>query len=191
MLRWGIDHPAIGRVPEIDLPNWHLEMGGEVGNPISMNWEEFLKLPTVGSTSDFHCVEGWSVTKCMWEGVRFRTIMELMKPGPSAKSATFECADGYTTSLTLDELSCDDVVLAYKLNGKNLEKEVGGPMRLVVPSEYAYESAMWIKVIRFTATKEKGYWEKRVTATVPMCEKTIAGHLSEKLIFFKINSSLR
>jgi len=161
LLRWGIDHPSLGRVPEIDLPNWRLTIGGEVQNPLVMNWDEFLKLPAVQSKSDFHCVEGWSVLDCRWEGVRFSSIVELVRPKPQAKFVTFECADGYTTSLTLDELSGDDIVLAYKLNGKDLEKEIGGPMRLVAPSKYAYKSAMWVKAIRFTAMKEKGFWEKR------------------------------
>jgi len=111
--------------------------------------------------SDFHCVEGWSVLKCRWEGVRFTSLIDLVKPKATAKYATFECADGYTTSLTLEELSGDDVVLAYKLNGNYLEDDIGALMRLVVPSKYAYKSAMWITRIKFTSRKEMGYWEVR------------------------------
>jgi DMSO/TMAO reductase YedYZ molybdopterin-dependent catalytic subunit len=84
-----------------------------------------------------------------------------VKPKATAKYATFECADGYTTSLTLEELSGDDVVLAYKLNGNYLEDDIGALMRLVVPSKYAYKSAMWITRIKFTSRKEMGYWEVR------------------------------
>jgi len=34
-------------------------------------------------------------------------------------------------------------------------------VRLVVPSKYAYKSAMWITRIKLTSKKEMGYWEVR------------------------------
>lgn len=161
-LRWGKDHPTIGvPVPKTDLRNWVLTVDGEVEKPLRLKWDQFLKLPKVESLSDFHCVEGWSVLKCRWEGVRFTSLIDLVKPKATAKYATFECADGYTTSLTLEELSRNDVVLAYKLDGNYLEDNIGAPVRLVVPSKYAYKSAMWITRIKFTPKKEMGYWEVR------------------------------
>jgi DMSO/TMAO reductase YedYZ molybdopterin-dependent catalytic subunit len=111
--------------------------------------------------SDFHCVEGWSVSDLRWEGVRFRDIVEMVEPTENAQSVSFECADGYTTSLSLDELLGDDILLAHKLNGKPLEEGIGAPLRLVVPGKYAYKSAMWITRIVFTQKKELGYWERR------------------------------
>ena len=162
LLRWGKDHPTIGvPVPKISLKDWVLTVDGEVEKPLRLNWDEFLKLLKVESVSDFHCVEGWSVLKCTWEGVRFKSLVALVKPKATAEFASFECADGYTTSLTLEELSGDDVVLAYKLNGDYLEGDIGAPVRLVVPSKYAYKSAMWITRIKFTSKKEMGYWEVR------------------------------
>jgi DMSO/TMAO reductase YedYZ molybdopterin-dependent catalytic subunit len=162
LLRWGKDHPGISRsIPKLDLDRWELSVGGEVERETRFNWGEFVKLPMVETISDFHCVEGWSVLNCKWEGVRFKTIMDLVRPRENAKAATFSCADGYTTSLWLEELSGDDVVLAIRLNGEPLEEGFGKPMRLVVPSKYAYKSAMWVTGIRFTATKEAGFWEAR------------------------------
>jgi DMSO/TMAO reductase YedYZ molybdopterin-dependent catalytic subunit len=63
--------------------------------------------------------------------------------------------------LTLAELAGDDVLLAYRLDGKPLEEGLGFPLRLVVPSKYAYKSALWVTRIRFTSKKELGFWEKR------------------------------
>jgi DMSO/TMAO reductase YedYZ molybdopterin-dependent catalytic subunit len=120
-----------------------------------------MKLPSIESVSDFHCVEGWSVLDCRWEGTPFKTILKLVKPKETARFVTFECADGYTTSLTLEELSEVNVLLAYKLNGERLAEGYGFPLRLVVPDKFAYKSALWLTRIRFTAEKELGYWEKR------------------------------
>jgi DMSO/TMAO reductase YedYZ molybdopterin-dependent catalytic subunit len=98
---------------------------------------------------------------CRWEGIAFKYVAEQAKPKEDAKFVTFECADGYTTSLSLEDLMRGDVLLAYKLDGKYLEVGLGAPLRLVVPSKYAYKSAMWITRIRFTSKKELGYWERR------------------------------
>jgi DMSO/TMAO reductase YedYZ molybdopterin-dependent catalytic subunit len=162
ILRWGKEHPTIGvPVPKIDVNRWFLVIDGEVEKPLKLSWNDVLKLPKIESVSDFHCVEGWSVLGCRWEGIPFRAIVDLVKPKKSAKSVTFECADGDTTSLSLEELSEKDVLLAYKLDGNFLEEGLGAPLRLIVPSKYSYKSAMWLIRIKFTSEKELGFWEKR------------------------------
>jgi len=161
-LKWGKDHPTIGvPVPKIDLNSWTLVIDGEVKKPLKLKWNDILKLPKIESISDFHCVEGWSVLNSRWEGVQFKHLIDLAKPKENAKFVSFQCADGYSTSLSLEELLTDDVLLAYKLDGKYLEQSLGAPLRLVVPNKYAYKSAMWITRIKFTSTKELGYWESR------------------------------
>ena len=161
LLRWGIDHPGIARSnPRIDAKTYSLEVVGEVENSVKLNWNSILSLPKVQSVSDFHCVEGWSVLNCKWAGIRFSQIMKLVTPKETAKFVTFECADGYTTSFSIEDLCGDDILLAYGLNDKPLEEGIGFPLRLVVPDKYGYKSALWVTKIRFTAKKELGYWEK-------------------------------
>jgi DMSO/TMAO reductase YedYZ molybdopterin-dependent catalytic subunit len=162
LLKWGRDHPGIKRDnPKIDLKTYMLTIDGEVDKPLRLSWDGVLKLPKIRSASDFHCVEGWSVLNCQWEGIRFREVIRSVKPRKDAKFVTFECADGYVTSLTMEELAGHDVLLAYALNGKPLEEGYGFPLRLIVPGKYGYKSALWVTRIKFTMTKEAGYWEKR------------------------------
>jgi len=162
LLRWGIDHPGItSTIPQLKLETYTLTIDGEVENPVKLSWNDFMKLPKTISVSDFHCVEGWSVVNCKWEGVHIREIENVVKPKDVAKAVTFECADSYTTSLFREELSGDDVLLAYKLNGQVLEEGYGFPVRLVVPNKYAYKSALWVVHLRFTRGKELGFWERR------------------------------
>jgi len=145
----------------IDIERYTLTVDGEVNNPIRLTWAEVLDLPKTVSLSDFHCVEGWSVLDCKWEGVRFGDIEKLVKPKNTAKAVTFECADNYTTSLFLTELEETGVLLAYSLNGKPLEEGLGFPLRLVVPTKYAYKSALWVNGLHFTRNKDLGFWERR------------------------------
>jgi DMSO/TMAO reductase YedYZ molybdopterin-dependent catalytic subunit len=162
ILRWGTDHPGITSAnPQLKLETYTLTIDGEVENPVKLGWKDFSALPQSVSVSDFHCVEGWSVLDCRWEGVRIRDVEALVKPRQVARAVTFECADGYTTSLFREELAGDDVLLAHKLNGLPLEEGLGFPVRLVVPQKYAYKSALWVVGLRFTRSKELGFWERR------------------------------
>jgi DMSO/TMAO reductase YedYZ molybdopterin-dependent catalytic subunit len=162
ILRWNIDHPGIiPENPPIDLEKWTLTVDGEVENPVKFNWQEFLKLPSSESQSDFHCVEGWSVRNCKWYGVKFSSLVKFVKVKNEAKYVLFKCSDGYTTSLLLKDLLKDNVIMAYKLNGEDLEESLGGPLRLIVPDKYGYKSAMWIERITFMKGNQLGYWEKR------------------------------
>jgi len=150
-----------GVVPKFDAQTWSFTVDGEVEKPLQLKWDEFLSLPKVATVADFHCVEGWSVLDNKWEGVTFKTIVEKAVPKANAKHVLFTCADGYTTSLPLADLLNDDVLLAYKLNDKWLEPENGAPLRLIVPSKYAYKSPMWLRKITFTSKPTLGYWEQR------------------------------
>jgi len=151
----------IGPIPKFDPKTWTLAVYGEVKKPLSLGWNDILGLPSITSTSDFHCVEGWSVLNNKWEGISFRTIVETAKPKDNANFVTFECDDGYTTSLPITDLLEEETLLAYKLQGEQLKPERGGPLRLVVPHKYAYKSAMWVRKIKFTSIQELGYWESR------------------------------
>lgn len=151
----------IGAIPKVDTTKWRLEVYGEVEKPCTFSFDDIKILPSVTSLFDFHCVEGWSILNNNWEGVPFKSIVEIVKPKENAKYATFECEDGYKTSLPLSDLLEDKVLLAYKLDDKPLTLERGAPIRLITPQKYAYKSPKWLKKIKFTLTQEIGYWESK------------------------------
>ena len=162
ILHWGTDHPGITSTnPQLKLETYKLTIDGEVENPVTLSWKDFVALPKTVSISDFHCVEGWSVLDCKWEGVKIKDIEKLVKPRDVARAVNFDCADNYRTSLFREELAGDDVLLVYKLNGAALDEGLGFPMRLIVPSKYAYKSALWVVRLEFTRGKELGFWERR------------------------------
>jgi len=151
----------VGAVPKFDAEKWDFTVEGLVDASLKLTYNEFLKLPRTVSVSDFHCVTGWSLLDKKWEGVAFKTIFDTVKPKPNAHYVTVVAEGGYTTSLPIEDLLDNDVLLAYKLNDKPLELEHGGPLRLVVPKKYAYKSAKWVRKLRFTEKQELGYWEQR------------------------------
>jgi DMSO/TMAO reductase YedYZ molybdopterin-dependent catalytic subunit len=151
----------VGPVPEFDPKTWDFTVEGLVKNAVKLTYVEFMNLPKTVNTSDFHCVTGWSRLDNLWEGVPFKVIHDLVNPLEEAKYVTVVAEGDYTTSLPLNDLLEDDVLLAYRLDGQPLKLEHGGPLRLVVPKKYAYKSAKWVRKLRFTERQELGYWEKR------------------------------
>ena len=67
-------------------------MAGDVENPFTLTWDQFLALPQVDDVSDFHCVTTWSRYDNHWRGVRFKTIAELAVPKDDAR---FVLCTGY------------------------------------------------------------------------------------------------
>lgn len=151
----------LGYKPEIPLADWRLSVGGFVANPVTWTWQDFLAQPQFKSISDFHCVTSWSTLDNEWEGVSFKRLIEVVKPLSLAKFVLFKSYDDYTTNLPLEACDDDDVLLAYKRNGKPLTKEHGGPVRMIVPKRYGWKGAKWVKDITFSDRDQKGFWEVR------------------------------
>jgi DMSO/TMAO reductase YedYZ molybdopterin-dependent catalytic subunit len=158
----------LGEQPTIDLAKWRLEVGGLVHNPVTLTWDEFLALPQVDDTSDFHCVTTWSRFDNHWRGVRFRTIAELVVPHDTARFVLctgYDYLPGsdipYTTNLPLARAIEDDVLLVHTWEGMPLPPEHGGPCRMITPKLYAWKGTKWIRRIDFLAEDHKGLWEVR------------------------------
>jgi DMSO/TMAO reductase YedYZ molybdopterin-dependent catalytic subunit len=151
----------LGIHPGFDPATWRLSVAGEVERPLALTWAEFCALPQAQQVADFHCVTTWSQYDLRWGGVKFRTLLELVGPRPTARFLIQECADGYTTNLPLAELQGDDILLAWQLNGQPLPIEHGGPMRLLVPHLYGWKSAKFLTGLRFQVRDTPGFWEER------------------------------
>jgi DMSO/TMAO reductase YedYZ molybdopterin-dependent catalytic subunit len=87
--------------------------------------------------------------------------MKLVKLSPEARHVIIHCDGDYTTNLPLDEFLDDDVMLAYRHDGRDLEPDHGFPLRLVVPKLYGWKSAKWVRAIELTDIDRPGFWEVR------------------------------
>lgn len=149
-----------GETPHINLKDWQLSFEGLVQQPLTLTWDDFIALPQVTITADFHCVTRWSMLDKQWTGVPMKEVLARIKPKPEAKAVMVYCYGGYTTNLTLEALSDDDVLLCHSWEGAPLTPEHGGPCRLLVPKRYAWKSAKWIRRIEFLAEDAPGFWEQ-------------------------------
>ena len=147
------------RVPKFDSEMYRFKVWGTVENPFELTWAELLALPRINLRSDIHCVTSWSRYDNDWEGVHVREIIGRAHPTPQAGFVVAHSWTGYTTNMPLDDFDDDDVIIAFKHDGSDLEPEHGGPVRLVVPKLYFYKSAKWLSGIEFRENDRPGFWE--------------------------------
>lgn len=156
--RWAI-YAALG-VPEVDLGNYILTVGGEVETPLALTYDELLQGPVATLTRDFHCVTKWSIADVTWEGVPLRTLAERAHVKPGMQFVMFSCLEGYTTVVPLQDALVEDAIVALRLNGKPLSHDQGFPARPFIPHLYGWKSAKWLNQIDFLPTYADGYWER-------------------------------
>jgi len=146
----------------VDMDSYRLKVSGLVESPMSYtfddvtnNHQSYKKVVTL------HCVEGWSVT-ILWEGVLVRDLIQEAGASPNATVVIFHAYDGYTTSLPIDYIMGQEIIMAHKMNGVPLPPERGAPFQLVAESRWGYKWIKWITEIEISDdTDYEGFWERR------------------------------
>jgi len=151
----------LGFKPDIPKHKWTLTIDGEVENPVVLNWDDFMNLPQTDDVSDFHCVTTWSRMDVPWVGVRLADLAALVIPKNSATHILCHGYDKYTTNLSIEEALKEDVLLVHTADHKPLERDHGGPVRMITPQLYAWKGSKWIKRIEFLSENKLGFWELR------------------------------
>jgi DMSO/TMAO reductase YedYZ molybdopterin-dependent catalytic subunit len=155
---WPVLHE--GRIPRFDRKAWRLRVWGEAEREVIFTYDELQAVGLQTIRSDFHCVTGWSKLDNTWTGVWFRDVVAPAMPRSSARHVTAHCAHGYTANIPFDRVM-EEGFFAWGHNGTDLAPEHGFPLRLVVPSLYAWKSAKWVEGVELMAADRRGFWEVR------------------------------
>jgi sulfoxide reductase catalytic subunit YedY len=153
---------------------WPIEVSGLVEKPATVDAADLIK--TYGGEERVYrlrCVEGWSMV-VPWYGFPLKNLLADLKPQADARYVKFttlydpEQMPGqnryyyftwpYTEGLRLDEARNDLALLAWGLYGKELAKQNGAPLRLVVPWKYGCKSIKSIVKIELTAEQPPTFW---------------------------------
>jgi sulfoxide reductase catalytic subunit YedY len=123
----------------------------------------------------FRCVEAWSMV-VPWTGFPLAELIKKLDPDPKAKYVRFQTFDDgkigsnmkglpyypwpYVEGLTMEEAMNPLTFIATGMYGKEIPKQNGAPLRLVVPWKYGFKSIKSIVKIDFVETRPVGLWEK-------------------------------
>jgi DMSO/TMAO reductase YedYZ molybdopterin-dependent catalytic subunit len=155
-------YSVVGFLPRRTTDDYRLIVDGLVDNPLDLGFADLTAMPATALTRDFQCVTGWRVAKVGWRGVKVADVLAKAGLHANGKSLRIYSFDGtYTESLTLEQATRDDVLVAYEMEGTAVSAAHGGPVRLLVAPMYGYKSLKWLSRIEVVDRVVPGFWEER------------------------------
>ena len=175
--------------PSLDVGSYRLEIGGAVANPLSLSYEELRRMPSQTRVATLECagnsrvflvpqMEGaqWelgAVGNAEWTGVPLPDLLDRAGLEEDACEIVLEGADqgtpkeppippgpiSYARSLERDKAMRPEVLIAYRMNGRDLPQDHGYPVRAIVPGHYGMASVKWLTRIRAVREPFRGYWQ--------------------------------
>lgn len=176
-------------VPDLDLSAYRLRIDGAVGNPLSLSYGEVRNMPSERRVATLECAgngrvflvpqasgaqwELGAVGNAEWTGVPLRALLSRAGLEGDAVEIVLEGADrgrpkeepvppapiSYARSLPRGKALQEDVLIAYQMNGADLPRSHGYPLRAIVPGHFGMASVKWLTRIEAVREPFQGYWQ--------------------------------
>lgn len=176
-------------IPELDASSWRLTITGDVKQEITFTYDELRKLPSKKVMATLECAgngranlapkvkgllwEQGGVGNAEWTGVPLSVLLdkagvklgtiEIILEGADKGEVTEEPKSPgeiyFARSLPLAKARQAEVLIAYQMNGKDLNLAHGFPVRAIIPGWYGMASVKWLTKITATTVPYKGYWQ--------------------------------
>ena len=173
-------------IPDIRCSTWSLSIDGLVTRERRFTLQQLKRLPRVTLPVTMECAgnnrsdldpptpgnqfQNGAISTAYWAGVRLSEVLKSAGIRPNAREVLFEGHDTgrpepgesempYTRSLPIDVALHPDTLLAYEMNGQELPKEHGHPLRLIVPGWYGMASVKWLRKLTVLDTRYSGYFQ--------------------------------
>ena len=154
---------------------WSVTIDGMVDRPGTYALEDILaKMKIEERIYRLRCVEAWSMV-VPWNGFELADMLNLAGVQSGAKYVAFETAlrpdemPGvaypviewpYVEGLRLDEAMHPLTLIATGIYGRDIPKQNGAPLRLVVPWKYGFKSIKSIVRVTLTNKQPPTAWNK-------------------------------
>jgi DMSO/TMAO reductase YedYZ molybdopterin-dependent catalytic subunit len=175
--------------PDLDLASYRLSIGGAVRHPFALSYEELRGMRSETRVATLECagnsrvylvppVEGaqWelgAVSNAEWTGVPLSALLEQAGLLDEACEIVLEGADrgtvkgehapadpiSYAWGVPRAKALQPEVLIAYAMNGRDLSRDHGFPIRAIVPGHYGMASVKWLTRIEAVCKPFLGYWQ--------------------------------
>jgi len=175
--------------PKLEVASYELRVDGAVRSSFSLTYEELRAMPSETRVATLECagnsrvflvpqVEGaqWelgAVGNAQWTGVPLPALLRRAGLEDDACEIVLEGADrgkpkeaplppgpiSYARSLPRDKAMQPEVLISYRMNGRDLPLDHGYPVRAVVPGHYGMASVKWLTRIHAVREPFRGYWQ--------------------------------
>jgi DMSO/TMAO reductase YedYZ molybdopterin-dependent catalytic subunit len=177
------------QIPKLDPSRWRLNVGGLVERPLSLGLQDLKKMRSHTLVVTLECagngrslleppIEGekWNlgaVSTAEWTGVPLAEVLERAGIKAGASEVLFRGVDRgmvpgrtgpihFERSLSLNDASASEILLAYAMNGEPLPIQHGYPLRVIVPGWYAVTSVKWLTEIEVIDKPFTGHYQSDV-----------------------------
>jgi DMSO/TMAO reductase YedYZ molybdopterin-dependent catalytic subunit len=169
-------------IPAVNETQWRLTIGGLVSKSLSLSLRDLKNRPSRTIAVTLECAgngrarfiprrvsQPWiseAIGTAEWKGVPLVDILKEAGLRDEVVEIVFTGLDRgveggeeqyYQRSLTRNEATREEVLLAYEMNGEPLPPQHGFPLRLVVPGWYGMTNVKWLDRIEAVAAPFKGY----------------------------------
>jgi DMSO/TMAO reductase YedYZ molybdopterin-dependent catalytic subunit len=176
-------------VPEVDPAGLRLRVEGAVERPFEVSYDELRRMTPSSVTATLECAgnsrvflipqssgaqwELGAVSNAVWTGVPLAALLQRAGVKPGAVDVVLEGLDrgeprsepkppgpiAFARSIALEKAIRPEVLIAYQMNGRDLPRSHGFPVRAVVPGYYGMSSVKWLTGIRVLTAPYQGYWQ--------------------------------
>lgn len=152
-------------------PDWFV-IEGLVENPLNLTYAELREFPLISEVTTLRCV---TTVTYNWTGVPLFYLLSMAKVIPGAyREVVFNATDGFSSSVRLETAMDPTSILAFEVNGTDLEQVTGfgSGYRVVFPCRWGYKWVQWINQIVVVDYDYKGNYERAGSddeAIIPNC----------------------
>jgi DMSO/TMAO reductase YedYZ molybdopterin-dependent catalytic subunit len=151
--------------PIVDANSWRLVVKGLVNKPLSITYDQLKERPSVTQIATLECVSNKIandfISTAIWNGIKLKGLLEESGVKPNAQYIVFRCSDGYDVGIPLERGLQEGSILAYGMNGEELNAKHGYPVRAIIPGLYGMMNPKWITEIELIDRVYEGYWQKK------------------------------
>src|SRR3989454_3473774 len=175
--------------PKLELASYQLRIDGAVRKPFSLSYKQLRDMPSETRVATLECAgnsrvflipqargaqwELGAVGNAEWTGVPLRALLERAGLEEDACEVVLEGADrgipteepippgpiSYARGVPREKAVQPEVLIAYQMNGRDLSRDHGYPVRAIVPGHYGMASVKWLTRIQAVREPFQGYWQ--------------------------------
>jgi DMSO/TMAO reductase YedYZ molybdopterin-dependent catalytic subunit len=175
--------------PSLDPLAYRLSISGAARNERSLSYVDIRAMPSRTCVATLECAgnsrvflappvpgaqwELGAVGNAEWTGVPLSALLESAGLADDVCDIVLEGADrgvpkeepkppgpiAYARSIPRARAMEPDVLIAYQMNGQDLTRDHGYPLRAIVPGYYGMSSVKWLTNIVAATQSFQGYWQ--------------------------------
>ncbi|CAO4387016.1 unnamed protein product [Caenorhabditis nigoni] len=114
--------------------------------------------------------EGTAISNAEWTGVRLRDILAdagIDVFDEKIKHVHFEGCDvdptgtPYGASIPMEKARGNEVIVAYHMNGVDIPRDHGAPLRVIVPGNVGARQVKWLRKIIVSEKESDSHWQQK------------------------------